>query len=68
MRAMGIPDTAAHCTTRFSLSRYNRLDEIEHIIAAVSPIVAKLRQLLPYWYETGPVANPAKVFAPSHAR
>ncbi|WP_295403727.1 cysteine desulfurase NifS [uncultured Thiocystis sp.] len=67
MRAMGIPFTAAHGTTRFSLSRYNRMDEVERVIAAIPPIVAQLRKLSPYWGETGPVEDPEKAFAPAYA-
>ncbi|HSO82304.1 cysteine desulfurase NifS [Thiocapsa sp.] len=67
MRAMGIPFTAAHGTTRFSLSRYNRMEEIDRVIEAVPPIVAKLRNLSPYWSETGPVSDPAAAFAPAYA-
>jgi cysteine desulfurase len=67
MRAMGIPFTAAHGTTRFSLSRYNRMDEIDRVIEAVPPIVAKLRKLSPYWSDTGPVSDPAAAFAPAYA-
>ncbi len=67
MRAMGIPFTAAHGTTRFSLSRYNRMDEIDRVIEAVPPIVAKLRKLSPYWSDTGPVVDPANAFMPAYA-
>ncbi|EGV17130.1 cysteine desulfurase NifS [Thiocapsa marina] len=67
MRAMGIPFTAAHGTTRFSLSRYNRMEEIDRVIEAVPPIVAKLRKLSPYWSDTGPVSDPAAAFAPAYA-
>jgi cysteine desulfurase len=67
MRAMGIPYTAAHGTTRFSLSRYNTMEEIERVIASVPPIVAQLRKLSPYWGENGPVAEPEKAFAPTYA-
>jgi cysteine desulfurase len=67
MRAMGIPFTAAHGTTRFSLSRYNRMEEIDRVIEAVPPIVAKLRKLSPYWSESGPVSDPAAAFAPAYA-
>jgi len=42
-RAMGIPFTAAHGTVRFSLSRYNWMEEIDRVIEAVLPIVAQLR-------------------------
>ena len=67
MRAMGIPYTAAHGTTRFSLSRYNSMAEVERVIAAVPPIVAQLRKLSPYWGEDGPIADPEKAFAPAYA-
>jgi cysteine desulfurase len=67
MRAMNIPYTAAHGSTRFSLSRYNTMEEIERVIAAVPPIVAQLRKLSPYWAGNGPVEEPEKVFAPTYA-
>ena len=67
MRAMGIPYTAAHGTTRFSLSRYTTEAEIDRVIAAVPPIVAQLRKLSPYWSGNAPVANPDQAFAPAYA-
>ena len=67
MRAMGIPFTAAHGTVRFSLSRYNRMEEIDRVIEVVPPIVAQLRKLSPYWGEDGPVEEPEKAFAPAYA-
>ena len=67
MRAMDIPYTAAHGSIRFSLSRYNTMDEIERVIEAVPPIVAQLRKLSPYWGEDGPVDEPEKIFAPTYA-
>ena len=67
MRAMGIPFTAAHGTVRFSLSRYNTMDEIDQVIRAMPPIVARLRKLSPYWSENGPVADPEQAFAPAYA-
>lgn len=67
MRAMGIPFTAAHGTVRFSLSRYNTMQEIERVIESVPPIVAQLRKLSPYWGEHGPIEDPAKAFAPAYA-
>ncbi|MFK4754581.1 MULTISPECIES: cysteine desulfurase NifS [Oceanospirillaceae] len=67
MKAMGIPYTAAHGTVRFSLSRYNTPEEIERVIEAVPPIVAKLRKLSPYWSDNGPVENPEQAFAPVYA-
>ncbi|MBT3010164.1 MAG: cysteine desulfurase NifS [Candidatus Thiodiazotropha sp. (ex Lucina pensylvanica)] len=67
MRAMDIPFTAAHGSVRFSLSRYNTMDEVERVIEAVPPIVEQLRKLSPYWGESGPVDEPDKVFAPTYA-
>ncbi|HYN77879.1 MAG TPA: cysteine desulfurase NifS [Lamprocystis sp. (in: g-proteobacteria)] len=67
MRAMGIPFTAAHGTVRFSLSRYNTMDEVDQVIRAMPPIIARLRKLSPYWSGNGPVANPEQAFAPAYA-
>ncbi len=67
MKAMGIPYTAAHGTVRFSLSRYNTMDEVERVIAAVPPIAEKLRKLSPYWGENGPVEDPEQAFQPKYA-
>jgi cysteine desulfurase len=67
MRAMGIPYTAAHGTIRFSLSRYNTEEEVDRVIAAVPPLIAKLRKLSPYWRGDGPVTNPEQAFQPEYA-
>ena len=67
MMAMGIPYTAAHGTVRFSLSRYNTMAEVERVIAAMPPIVEKLRKLSPYWGQNGPIENPEEAFAPMYA-
>ena len=67
MKAMGIPYTAAHGTVRFSLSRYNTMEDVEKVIEAVPPIMAQLRKLSPYWGENGPVENPEEAFAPTYA-
>jgi cysteine desulfurase len=64
---MGIPFTAAHGTVRFSLSHYNRMEEIDRVIEAVPPIVAQLRKLSPYRGEDGPSEDPEKAFAPAYA-
>lgn len=65
MRAMGIPYTAAHGTIRFSLSRFNTMEEIERVIEAVPPIIAQLRKLSPYWGAEGP--EKAAAFSPTFA-
>ncbi|MBN2189047.1 MAG: cysteine desulfurase NifS [Chitinispirillaceae bacterium] len=48
MLAMGIPYTFAHSSIRFSLSRYTTEKEIDAVIAAMPPIVRKLRSLSPF--------------------
>ena len=67
MRAMDIPYTAAHGSIRFSLSRYNTMEEVERVIEAIPPIMEKLRKLSPYWGDQGPVEEPEKAFAPTYA-
>jgi cysteine desulfurase len=49
LRAMHVPFTAVHGSVRFSFSRYNTEQEVDHIIAVFPEIVAKLRKLSPYW-------------------
>lgn len=51
LRAMGVPFTAAHGSVRFSLSRFNTEEEIDFILATLPPIIARLRQMSPYWQE-----------------
>ena len=48
MMAMGIPYTFAHSSIRFSLSRYTTGKEIDMVIAAMPPIIKKLRSLSPF--------------------
>jgi len=49
LRAMGVPYTSAHGSVRFSLSRYNTEAEVDHIVAVLPPIIARLREISPYW-------------------
>ena len=65
MRAMGIPYTAAHGSVRFSFSRFNKMEEVDRVLAAVPPIIERLRKLSPYWEASGPVA--AESFSPAFA-
>lgn len=67
MRAMGIPYTAAHGTIRFSLSRWNTLEEVDRVIASVPPIIEQLRKLSPYWNGDAPASSPEEAFAPTYA-
>ena len=49
LRAMGIPYTAAHGAIRFSLSRYNTMEEVDFVLGKLPPVIAKLREISPYW-------------------
>jgi len=49
LQAMHVPFTAVHGSIRFSLSRYNTDEEIDHIVEALPEIVRNLRKLSPYW-------------------
>ncbi len=49
LRAMGIPFTAAHGSIRFSLSRYTTQKEIDVVLDKLPPVIARLRELSPFW-------------------
>ena len=49
LQAMHVPFTAVHGSVRFSLSRYNTDEDVDHIIKVFPPIVENLRKLSPYW-------------------
>jgi cysteine desulfurase len=49
LRAMGVPFTAAHGSIRFSLSRYTTGPEIDLVLEKLPPIIARLRELSPFW-------------------
>lgn len=49
LRAMGVPFTAAHGSIRFSLSTYNTQAEIDYIIENMPPVIARLREMSPFW-------------------
>jgi cysteine desulfurase len=55
LRAMGVPFTAAHGSIRFSLSTYNREEEVDAVVRGLPPIIGKLREISPFWrdYKTG---------------
>ena len=48
LRAMGVPFTLTHGSIRFSLSRYNNAAEVDYVIEALPPIIARLRQITPF--------------------
>ena len=48
IRAMGVPFTAAHGSTRFSLSRYSTEEEVDYVIEKMPGIATKLREMSPF--------------------
>ncbi|HEX3018689.1 MAG TPA: cysteine desulfurase NifS [Chitinispirillaceae bacterium] len=48
LRAMGVPYTFAHSSTRFSLSRYTTDSDIDAVIKVMPSIVEKLRDISPF--------------------
>ena len=48
LRAMGLPFTLTHGSIRFSLSRYNTQDEVDHVIKVLPPIIERLRMITPF--------------------
>jgi len=59
LRAMGIPFTSAHGSIRFSLSTYNTEEEIDFVIENLPPIIARLREMSPFWHEAQKNGVPA---------
>ena len=49
LRAMGVPFTAAHGSIRFSLSIYNTQEEIDFVVEKMPPLIARLRDMSPFW-------------------
>ena len=49
--ALGLPHEVAHGSLRLSLSEYNTMEEVDHIIATVPKVVDYLRNMSPVWDE-----------------
>jgi cysteine desulfurase len=64
MRAMKVPYTAAHGATRFSFSRENTDEDVDQVLAVLPDIIAKLRELSPFWNKG---KGDAKSFQPTYA-
>ncbi len=47
LKAMGIDDRIGHGAVRFSLSRFTTEEEIDQTLAALPPIITRLRETLP---------------------
>ena len=54
IRAMGVPFIAVHGSVRFSLSRYNTMDEVDYVLEKLPPVIRNLRELSPF----GPDRDP----------
>ena len=54
IRAMGVPFIAVHGSIRFSLSRYNTMEEVDYVLEKLPPVIHNLRELSPF----GPDKNP----------
>ena len=54
IRAMGVPFIAVHGSVRFSLSRYNTMDEVDYVLEKLPPVIRNLRELSPF----GPDSDP----------
>jgi len=48
LRAMGIPFIAAHGSIRFSLSRYNTVEEVDYTALVIPRIIERLRAITPF--------------------
>lgn len=48
LRAMGIPFTQAHGSIRFSLSRYNSMDQVDYVAEVLPLVVERLRRITPF--------------------
>ena len=53
IRAMGVPFIAVHGSVRFSLSRYNTMEEVDYVLEKLPPIIKNLRALSPFGPDKG---------------
>lgn len=47
--SIGVPVEIAHGSLRLSISDYNTMEEMEHIVSSVEPVVEYLRSISPVW-------------------
>ncbi|MFT8540455.1 cysteine desulfurase NifS [Acetobacter sp.] len=64
LRAMKVPYTAAHGAIRFSLSRENTPEDVEHVLEVMPGIVETLRGMSPFWDGASATRS---AFTPSYA-
>ena len=48
LRAMGVPFTSVHGSIRFSLSRYNTDEDIDHVLQHIPHVVERLLEISPF--------------------
>ena len=48
LRAMGVPFTFAHGSIRFSLSRFNTMEDVDLVVEHLPKIIRTLREISPY--------------------
>jgi len=67
LKAMQVPFSALHGSVRFSLSRFNTEQDIDHILEVFPQIVRNLRRMSPYWDDVAdrPKLDPSAPSAPS---
>ncbi len=49
LRAMRVPYTAAQSAIRFSSPHYNTEEEVDFVLEKLPPVIARLREISPYW-------------------
>lgn len=49
LRALGLTDELAHSSIRFSIGRFTKEEEIDHVIKQVNNAIGKLREMSPLW-------------------
>ena len=54
IRAMGVPFVAVHGSVRFSLSRYNTMEEVDYVLDKLPPVIKTLREMSPFGPDTDP--------------
>lgn len=47
--SIGVPVEIAHGSLRLSLSEYNTIEEMEHIVKSIKEVVPYLRSISPVW-------------------
>jgi cysteine desulfurase len=48
LRAMGVPFNYAHGSVRFSFGRFNTDADVDHVLAVMPPLIARLREISPF--------------------